>query len=349
MSCSCRVASWRAFLQGLAQVHKIDSPANALLRGRQFQISRSPLRLRTCFENAGQLRSLHASSSRAQDDAAAPSASSGVSEGESAPAAERTAEISLVGPAKENAQEPGSKATRAKTQRGAPGTEPDSKRSKQATDKKKREPKISKVERTGVSQQDASSPARPKLEEWKIQKMALKEKFPEGWKPMKRLSPDALAGIRALNAQFPDVYTTQALADKFEVPAEAIRRILKSKWQPSVEEEQDRQERWFRRGMSVWERKAALGIKPPKRWREAGIARDPSFHEWSKKATQREKDIEEEEVRQYRAHRDRGAGHRGKESRERSGRQYLSQREKRLLREQQNADEEPKTAGSKAP
>ncbi|OAA79553.1 Neugrin-related protein [Akanthomyces lecanii RCEF 1005] len=118
-----------------------------------------------------------------------------------------------------------------------------------------------------------------KREEWMIQKEAAKAKFPDGWKPHKRLSPDALAGIRALNAQFPDVYTTQALAERFAVSPEAIRRILKSKWTPSSQEEEDRQGRWHRRGVDVWARKAELGIKPPRRWRDEGIAREPAYHE----------------------------------------------------------------------
>ncbi|UKZ89956.1 uncharacterized protein TrAFT101_004990 [Trichoderma asperellum] len=148
----------------------------------------------------------------------------------------------------------------------------------------------------------ASTPRRRNQEPWQLQKAALKEKFPEGWQPRKRLSPDALAGIRALNAQFPDIYTTEALADKFQVSSEAIRRILKSHWRPSSQEEEDRQQRWFRRGKQVWEQKAALGIKPPQRWRMEGIARDPGYHEWSKKVSQREKEWEEEENRKYRAY-----------------------------------------------
>ncbi|KAG6033220.1 hypothetical protein E4U19_006785 [Claviceps sp. Clav32 group G5] len=132
-------------------------------------------------------------------------------------------------------------------------------------------------------------------EHWKIQKEALKEKFPDGWAPRKRLSPDALAGIRALNAQFPDVYTTKTLADKFKVSPEAIRRVLKSKWQPSAEEEQDRQERWFRRGKQVWERQAALGIKPPKKWRAEGIVRDKEWHERRKRTVKWEQEWEEKE------------------------------------------------------
>ena len=140
----------------------------------------------------------------------------------------------------------------------------------------------------------------PKRDSWRLQKESLKEKFPEGWRPRKRLSPDALAGIRALNAQFPDVYTTEALAKKFEVSAEAIRRILKSKWRPNAEEEEDRQERWFRRGKEVWERKAAFGVKPPKRWRQEGITRDPGYHDRKEKAKQKNEEWENEEIRKYR-------------------------------------------------
>lgn len=137
--------------------------------------------------------------------------------------------------------------------------------------------------------EESGLPPRKK-EDWMIQKEYLKAKFPEGWKPHKRLSPDALAGIRALNAQFPDVYTTQTLADKFAMSAEAIRRILKSKWTPSPEEEEDRQERWHRRGVSVWARKAELGIKPPQRWRDEGIAREPEYHERKANARTRRDD-----------------------------------------------------------
>jgi hypothetical protein len=115
--------------------------------------------------------------------------------------------------------------------------------------------------------------------DWRAQKAALKAKFPEGWQPRKKLSPDALAGIRALHAQFPDEYPTEVLANKFEVSPEAIRRILRSKWTPTQEEEADRQERWFKRGMNVWSRWAELGKKPPVRWRNQGIARRPSNNE----------------------------------------------------------------------
>lgn len=151
----------------------------------------------------------------------------------------------------------------------------------------------------------ASQPEKKKeVEDWRIQKEMLKAKFPDGWKPIKRLSPDALAGIRALNAQFPDIYTTSNLAAKFEVSPENIRRILKSHWQPSAEEEQSRQERWHRRGMQIWEKKAALGVKPPRKWRAEGITRDPRYHDRRRARIQRDKLWEEEETNKYRAYRE---------------------------------------------
>jgi hypothetical protein len=110
------------------------------------------------------------------------------------------------------------------------------------------------------------------------QKSALQKKFPDGWNPRKKLSPDALAGIRMLHKQFPDEYTTEVLGEKFEVSAEAIRRILRSKWTPDEEKEIERQDRWFNRGKKVWTQWAALGKKPPRKWRAEGIVRDPIWN-----------------------------------------------------------------------
>lgn len=82
-------------------------------------------------------------------------------------------------------------------------------------------------------------------DQWQIQKSALQDKFQEGWNPRKKLSPDALEGIRAIHAQYPEKYTSEVLAAKFEVSVESIRRILKSKWRPKEAEEADRQLRWY--------------------------------------------------------------------------------------------------------
>lgn len=129
---------------------------------------------------------------------------------------------------------------------------------------------------------------------WQSQKAALEEKFPEGWAPRKRLSPDALAGIRAIHAQFPDQYTVPVLAQKFEISPEAVRRILKSKWRPNEEEEEERTRRWYKRGKEVWTRYAELGLKPPRKWRDEGIGKRPKG--W-RSAEKEEREREAEELR----------------------------------------------------
>ena len=115
--------------------------------------------------------------------------------------------------------------------------------------------------------------ATPQRESWQIQKAALKQKFgKQGWAPRKRLSPDALEGIRLLHKHDPFQNSTEALAGQFQVSPEVIRRILKSKWKPSEEEELDRRRRWNKRGEQIWSQMVELGVKPPKKWREMGVA-----------------------------------------------------------------------------
>lgn len=110
---------------------------------------------------------------------------------------------------------------------------------------------------------------------WRTQRTSLKSKFPTGWSPPKRLSPEALEGIRALNAQYPDQFNTPVLASHFKVSPESIRRILKSKWRPTGEEDEERRERWERRGESVWKRWVEMGKHAPKKWRMRGIGTGP--------------------------------------------------------------------------
>ncbi|KAL8827017.1 MAG: hypothetical protein Q9191_003446 [Dirinaria sp. TL-2023a] len=127
----------------------------------------------------------------------------------------------------------------------------------------------------GLRKVKAAAGDEHKREDWQIQKQALAKKFGQaGWTPRKRLSPDALDGIRALHVQYPAKYTTSVLAEQFEVSPEAIRRILKSKWKPTETEEASRRQRWDRRGAVIWSQKAESGIKPPKKWRQKGIGRD---------------------------------------------------------------------------
>ncbi|KAL2872748.1 mitochondrial ribosome assembly protein RRG9 [Aspergillus lucknowensis] len=101
-----------------------------------------------------------------------------------------------------------------------------------------------------------------KLEPWEIQKEALKRKFPHGWSPQKKLSPDAMEGIRHLNATAPGKFTTSVLAAEFKVSPEAIRRILKSKWRPSSAELEDRRKRWEKRHDRIWSHLSELGLRP---------------------------------------------------------------------------------------
>ncbi|CAM1509939.1 Fc.00g002740.m01.CDS01 [Cosmosporella sp. VM-42] len=288
MGCSCCITPLRIFIQGLTQVHQVES---SFLRLRA-STAPSALFLR-------QTRALHATRnlrSEATASAAPVTPPKPIEASTTSQSKDDTPPVRAVRPRKD---------TRGQSQQKPFGTKPSlsvarTSRWKSASDTKSndRQPRKQWESTRQPNWRKPSSDApeeKPKTPHWAAQKEALKEKFPEGWAPRKRLSPDALAGIRALNAQFPDIYTTDALAKKFEVSPENIRRILKSKWQPSVDEEQSRQERWFRRGMSVWERKAALGVKPPRKWRQEGIARDPTYHAWRQEATRKNKEFEDKE------------------------------------------------------
>ena len=46
-----------------------------------------------------------------------------------------------------------------------------------------------------------SSLKHPKLEGWAVQKLARKQKYPEGYHPSRKVSPDAIEGIRILHRQ----------------------------------------------------------------------------------------------------------------------------------------------------
>jgi len=114
-------------------------------------------------------------------------------------------------------------------------------------------------------QQLQQSQQKKKREGWQIQKDALKSKFKDGWNPTKKLSPDALDGIRHLHAMAPDRFTTPVLAEQFKVSPEAVRRILKSKWKASESEMENRRKRWEKRHDRIWSQMAELGLRPKKK------------------------------------------------------------------------------------
>ncbi|KAE8149327.1 hypothetical protein BDV25DRAFT_156504 [Aspergillus avenaceus] len=119
------------------------------------------------------------------------------------------------------------------------------------------------------TQSDRRTKPKMKKEPWQIQKAALKRKFKEGWNPSKKLSPDAIEGIRNLHAVAPDRFTTPILAEQFEVSPEAIRRILRSKWRPSEDEMEDRRRRWEKRHDRIWSHLSELGLRPKNETTEA--------------------------------------------------------------------------------
>ncbi|KAK4981250.1 hypothetical protein LTR28_000006 [Elasticomyces elasticus] len=134
------------------------------------------------------------------------------------------------------------------------------------------------VKRVDKSTETAAEPPLPtkkfKREPWQTQKIALAAKFgEEGYAPRKLLSPDTRDGICILHASDPSKFTTPILSEHFKVSPEAIRRILKSKWQPSEEEAEDKRPRWERRGERKWTEMVELGMRPPKKWREMGVGK----------------------------------------------------------------------------
>jgi Neugrin len=119
---------------------------------------------------------------------------------------------------------------------------------------------------------DASDPETPAKPDWAVRKDAIRTSLGgKAWNPSQKLSPDTMAAIRTLNAQYPEQFTPSVLAKHFDVSFEAMRRILKSKWRPSEVEEDGRRNRWEKRGERAWTSLADEGHKPPRKWREKGV------------------------------------------------------------------------------
>ncbi|KAH9813307.1 hypothetical protein DFH28DRAFT_975446 [Melampsora americana] len=74
-------------------------------------------------------------------------------------------------------------------------------------------------------------PSRRKPE-WLIQKQALKESFPTGWNPPKKISRPAMSLLKSLHKEDPYQFSLTMLSDRFKISPEAVRRILRSKWIP---------------------------------------------------------------------------------------------------------------------
>ncbi|KAK6528294.1 Required for respiratory growth protein 9 mitochondrial [Arthrobotrys megalospora] len=103
--------------------------------------------------------------------------------------------------------------------------------------------------------------------EWKIHKDAVMSKLRnKTWNPFSRLSPAAVATLKQLKQENPGM-TVEEYAPIFKISPDALRRILKSKWTPTPEQEADRIERWKRRGKNVWQEWEEKGLVVTKKTR----------------------------------------------------------------------------------
>ncbi|KAF3284932.1 Required for respiratory growth protein 9 mitochondrial [Orbilia oligospora] len=121
---------------------------------------------------------------------------------------------------------------------------------------------------------------------WKIHMDSVKSKLKgEKWNPFGRLSPAAVATLKQLKQENPGM-TVEEYAPIFKISPDALRRILKSKWMPTPEQETDRNERWKRRGKAVWqewEEKGLVQKKKEKEKQEVGLGMLTKREEENKK------------------------------------------------------------------
>ncbi|KAG6811404.1 hypothetical protein H0H92_007597 [Tricholoma furcatifolium] len=78
-------------------------------------------------------------------------------------------------------------------------------------------------------------PTKPTALEHKAHKETIKKNFPTGWAPPRKLSREAMEGVRQMHRLDPGKFNTPFLAEKFKISPEAVRRILKSRWEPPRE------------------------------------------------------------------------------------------------------------------
>lgn len=99
-------------------------------------------------------------------------------------------------------------------------------------------------QRPGQAAEEEDEPRNPPA--WLKHRRTIKDKFPEGWAPPKRISREASELLRILQRSDPTVYTTPTLADRFKISPEAVRRILKSQFELSPEEKNKREQKRLR-------------------------------------------------------------------------------------------------------
>ncbi|KAJ2158590.1 Required for respiratory growth protein 9 mitochondrial [Coemansia sp. RSA 552] len=80
---------------------------------------------------------------------------------------------------------------------------------------------------------------------WQRRKIELRLKLGSDaqWAPEKKIATSSMEKIRLLNAEFPKEWTLPRLADQFRISQESIRRILKSRFRPSLAQAERRESR----------------------------------------------------------------------------------------------------------
>ncbi|GAA5911262.1 mitochondrial ribosome assembly protein RRG9 [Sporobolomyces salmoneus] len=79
------------------------------------------------------------------------------------------------------------------------------------------------------------------LPEWKRHQLTLRSKFPGGWAPPKRISREAMDLLRTLHSVDPEANSVTTLSEKFKISKEAVRRVLKSRFELSRKEREKRE------------------------------------------------------------------------------------------------------------
>ena len=105
------------------------------------------------------------------------------------------------------------------------------------SDNAAQEPSLSLEEREGPSIRISKKAIqKPTPSAARLHRERMKSSFPEGWSPPHKLSRQAMDGLRVLHMHDPETFSTPMLAERFRVSPEAIRRILRSRWEPSPEQ-----------------------------------------------------------------------------------------------------------------
>ena len=105
----------------------------------------------------------------------------------------------------------------------------------------------------------------------------MQKEFPAGWNPPRKVTREAMEGIRQMHRLDPATFTTPVLAEKFRISPEAVRRILKSRWEPPREKrlkiaEREREDRAaYFRSKREQERMEAQEVAEARKIRRDGL------------------------------------------------------------------------------